>query len=89
MTKPIKQHLIDPEICIRCYTCEMTCPEQAIEHDDNNVVVKYSVLESTTDMEGNAARLRAIVDTAVGGGVGIRLERVRHRARHPRPVRVR
>jgi benzoyl-CoA 2,3-epoxidase subunit A len=39
MTKPLKQHLIDPEICIRCYTCEMTCPEQAIEHDDNNVVV--------------------------------------------------
>ena len=21
-TRPIKQHLIDPEICIRCYTCE-------------------------------------------------------------------
>jgi benzoyl-CoA 2,3-dioxygenase component A len=36
---PIKQHLIDPEICIRCYTCEMTCPIGAIEHDDNNVVV--------------------------------------------------
>lgn len=39
MNKPIKQHLIDPEICIRCYTCEMTCPVGAIEHDDNNVVV--------------------------------------------------
>ncbi|MEM9551351.1 MAG: 4Fe-4S binding protein, partial [Pseudomonadota bacterium] len=39
MTAPFKQHLIDPEICIRCYTCEMTCPEEAIEHDDNNVVV--------------------------------------------------
>ncbi|SDC77399.1 benzoyl-CoA 2,3-epoxidase subunit BoxA [Ruegeria marina] len=39
MTQPLKQHLIDPEICIRCYTCEMTCPEQAIEHDDMNVVV--------------------------------------------------
>jgi len=36
---PVKQHLIDPEICIRCYTCEMTCPVEAIEHDDNNVVV--------------------------------------------------
>jgi benzoyl-CoA 2,3-dioxygenase component A len=42
MNKPVKQHLIDPEICIRCYTCEMTCPEQAIEHDDNNVVVDAS-----------------------------------------------
>jgi benzoyl-CoA 2,3-dioxygenase component A len=39
MTEPIKQHLIDPEICIRCYTCEMTCPIEAITHDDNNVVV--------------------------------------------------
>ena len=42
MTSPLKQHLIDPEICIRCYTCEMTCPLQAIEHDDNNVVVDAS-----------------------------------------------
>ncbi len=39
MNQPVKQHLIDPEICIRCYTCEMTCPIQAITHDDNNVVV--------------------------------------------------
>ncbi len=39
MNSPLKQHLIDPEICIRCYTCEMTCPIEAIEHDDNNVVV--------------------------------------------------
>lgn len=42
MTKPLKQHLIDPEICIRCYTCEMTCPLEAIEHDDMNVVVDAS-----------------------------------------------
>jgi len=35
----VKQHLIDPEICIRCYTCEMTCPVEAIEHNDDNVVV--------------------------------------------------
>ncbi|UYV36607.1 benzoyl-CoA 2,3-epoxidase subunit BoxA [Rhodobacteraceae bacterium D3-12] len=39
MNKPLKQHLIDPEICIRCYTCEMTCPIEAITHDDDNVVV--------------------------------------------------
>ncbi|MEP3783717.1 benzoyl-CoA 2,3-epoxidase subunit BoxA [Ascidiaceihabitans sp.] len=36
---PFKQHLIDPEICIRCYTCEMTCPIGAITHNDDNVVV--------------------------------------------------
>jgi benzoyl-CoA 2,3-epoxidase subunit A len=35
----IRQHLIDPEICIRCNTCEATCPVQAITHDSNNYVV--------------------------------------------------
>src|ERR1700761_3595918 len=35
----LKQHLIDPEICIRCNTCEETCPVDAITHDDNNYVV--------------------------------------------------
>jgi benzoyl-CoA 2,3-dioxygenase component A len=35
----LKQHLIDPEICIRCNTCEATCPINAITHDDNNYVV--------------------------------------------------
>ena len=39
MSAPIKQHLIDPEICIRCYTCEEMCPIDAITHDDMNVVV--------------------------------------------------
>jgi benzoyl-CoA 2,3-dioxygenase component A len=34
-----KQHLIDPEICIRCNTCEATCPVGAVSHDDNNYVV--------------------------------------------------
>ena len=42
MNQPVKQHLIDPEICIRCYTCENTCPIQAIEHNDDNVVVDAS-----------------------------------------------
>jgi benzoyl-CoA 2,3-dioxygenase component A len=35
----IQQHLIDPEICIRCNTCEATCPVGAITHDDRNYVV--------------------------------------------------
>ena len=35
----LKQHLIDPEICIRCNTCEATCPVGAITHDDMNYVV--------------------------------------------------
>jgi benzoyl-CoA 2,3-epoxidase subunit A len=40
MNKPVKQHLIDPEICIRCHSCEAACPIGAIEHDGVNVVVK-------------------------------------------------
>lgn len=39
MDAPVKQHLIDPEICIRCHTCEEACPVGAITHDDINVVV--------------------------------------------------
>jgi len=35
----LKQHLIDPEICIRCNTCEETCPVDAITHDSRNYVV--------------------------------------------------
>lgn len=39
----IQQHLIDPEICIRCNTCEATCPTRAISHDGNNYVVDAAI----------------------------------------------
>ena len=39
----IRQHLIDPEICIRCNTCELTCPVGAITHDARNYVVDASI----------------------------------------------
>lgn len=35
----IVQHLIDPELCIRCNTCEETCPIGAISNDYRNYVV--------------------------------------------------
>jgi len=35
----LRQHLIDPEVCIRCNTCEETCPVGAITHDSRNYVV--------------------------------------------------
>ncbi len=35
----LKQHLIDPQICIRCNTCEEACPVKAITHDSRNYVV--------------------------------------------------
>jgi benzoyl-CoA 2,3-dioxygenase component A len=39
----IRQHLIDPEVCIRCNTCEETCPIDAITHDERNYVVDPSI----------------------------------------------
>ena len=38
-TDVVLQHLIDPEICIRCNTCEESCPIDAITHDERNYVV--------------------------------------------------
>lgn len=45
----LKQHLIDPEICIRCNTCESICPVNAIEHDSMNYVVKADVCNMCMD----------------------------------------
>jgi benzoyl-CoA 2,3-dioxygenase component A len=39
----LRQHLIDPEICIRCNTCEETCPIHAITHDSRNYVVDPAI----------------------------------------------
>jgi benzoyl-CoA 2,3-dioxygenase component A len=41
-----RQHLIDPEICIRCNTCEETCPIDAITHDARNYVVRFDICKS-------------------------------------------
>lgn len=38
-----RQHLIDPEICIRCNTCQEMCPIDAITHDSRNYVVRFEV----------------------------------------------
>jgi len=48
-TELIKQHLIDPEICIRCNTCEETCPVDAVTHDGNNYVVDASICNHCMD----------------------------------------
>ena len=36
------QHVIDPEVCIRCNTCEATCPVGAVTHDSRNYVVDFT-----------------------------------------------
>jgi benzoyl-CoA 2,3-epoxidase subunit A len=38
-----RQHLIDAEICIRCNTCEESCPIGAVTHDAANYVVKFEI----------------------------------------------
>ena len=63
----MKQHLIDPEICIRCYTCEMTCPIQAIQHDDV-VAAGYSLdgLRILTESDGSLQLRDATTGEAIG-----------------------
>ena len=39
----LQQHLIDPEVCIRCNTCEATCPVGAVTHDSRNYVVDADI----------------------------------------------
>lgn len=48
----LRQHLIDPEVCIRCNTCEETCPIGAITHNDDNYVVDPSICASCGDCLG-------------------------------------
>jgi len=45
----LKQHVIDPEICIRCNTCEAICPVGAITHDSRNYVVKADLCNLCMD----------------------------------------
>ncbi len=45
----LRQHLIDPEICIRCNTCEETCPVKAISHDSRNYVVDPAICKGCND----------------------------------------
>src|SRR4051794_41421669 len=45
----LRQHLIDPEICIRCNTCEETCPIGAITHDGRNYVVDPATCNGCND----------------------------------------
>ncbi len=49
MSTPLKQHLIDPEICIRCGTCEEVCPIDAVTHNDDNYVVDAEICNYCMD----------------------------------------
>jgi benzoyl-CoA 2,3-dioxygenase component A len=47
-----RQHLIDPEICIRCNTCQEMCPVGAISHDARNYVVDFATCKFCNDCLG-------------------------------------
>jgi benzoyl-CoA 2,3-dioxygenase component A len=48
----LRQHLIDPEICIRCNTCEESCPVGAVSHDTRNYVVDAAKCNFCNDCIG-------------------------------------
>jgi benzoyl-CoA 2,3-epoxidase subunit A len=45
MNTPINQHIIDPEICIRCHACVDACPIEAISFNEDNVVVDAGICD--------------------------------------------
>ena len=49
MSAPLRQHLIDPEICIRCNTCEETCPIDAVTHNEDNYAVDAAICKACLD----------------------------------------
>ena len=95
----VRQHLIDPEICIRCNTCEEMCPIDAVTHDARNYVVRFDVCDGCNDcippcptgaidnwrqVPGDAAcSLEAQLSLGRAAGAGRRLGR-RRRSRCPR-----
>ncbi len=52
-TTVIRQHLIDPELCIRCNTCEESCTKGAITHDANNYVVEMEKCNACMECVAN------------------------------------
>jgi benzoyl-CoA 2,3-dioxygenase component A len=45
VTETFAQHLIDPEICIRCGTCEASYAIGAVSHNDDNYVVDAAICD--------------------------------------------
>ncbi|MFO0547226.1 MAG: benzoyl-CoA 2,3-epoxidase subunit BoxA [Polyangiaceae bacterium] len=49
MSSLARQHLIDPEVCIRCNTCEETCKPRAISHDRRSYAVDFDLCNACGD----------------------------------------
>ena len=92
----IRQHLIDPEICIRCNTCEETCPIDAITHDARNYVVDVAICNGCNacispcptgaiDNWRQVARARAYsLERTASRGTSLPAQADRRRRRRPR-----
>lgn len=44
-----RQHLIDPDICIRCNTCEEICKPRAISHDSRQYAIRFDLCNGCND----------------------------------------
>lgn len=44
-----RQHLIDPDVCIRCNTCEEVCKPRAIRHDARQYAVDFEACNGCGD----------------------------------------
>lgn len=44
-----RQHLIDPEVCIRCNTCEESCKKGAITHDRKSYAIAFEKCDACGD----------------------------------------
>jgi ferredoxin len=47
----LKQHLIDPESCVRCGNCEEICPEKAITLGARNYVIDAAEVRRALDVD--------------------------------------
>jgi benzoyl-CoA 2,3-dioxygenase component A len=44
-----RQHLIDPDVCIRCNTCEEVCKPKAISHDARQYAILFDACNGCND----------------------------------------
>lgn len=45
----VRQHLIDPDVCIRCNTCEEVCKPKAISHDARQYAISFEACNGCND----------------------------------------
>jgi benzoyl-CoA 2,3-dioxygenase component A len=90
-----RQHLIDPEVCIRCNTCQESCKKDAISHDRVSYAVDFDKCDACGDFAapcptgaiGSAAARRSRWPSSSAGAPPGR-RAARRRARQALPASV-